>query len=232
MTKVAILIDGGFFLKRLPTLYPDLDRQNAPEVARRLTWLIDNHLDLLNKTACIANKYALLHRSFYYDARPYEKQAQYPVSKRPLNYKNSDEARFRRALFEALRKMPNMALRLGEVRKDSGRSWVLGRIAQNDLLAGRKTAHELTDDDFTPALRQKGVDMRLGVDMTSLSLRQQVDTIVLVTGDSDFVPASKFARREGVRIILDPLWQKVDAGLFEHIDGMKSGLPKPVAHIR
>ncbi len=222
-----MLIDGGFFLKRLPTLYPSMSRHDAPEVAQRLNWLIGNHLEHINKVASAANKFALLHRSFYYDARPYEKQAQYPVSKAPLNYNTSDEAVFRRALFEELRKMPNMALRLGEVRKDSGRSWVLGRKAQNDLLAARKTASELTDDDFSPALRQKGVDMRLGIDMTSLSLKKQVDTIVLVTGDSDFVPAAKFARREGVRIILDPLWQKVDASLFEHIDGMKSGLPKP-----
>ena len=46
-------------------------------------------------------------------------------------------------------------------------------------------------------------------------------------GDSDFVPAAKMARREGIEFILDPLWQEVNADLFEHIDGLQSGLPKP-----
>lgn len=54
-----------------------------------------------------------------------------------------------------------------------------------------------------------------------------MDTIVLVSGDSDFVPAAKLARREGIDFVLDPLWQQINADLFEHIDGLQSGLPKP-----
>ena len=38
-----------------------------------------------------------------------------------------------------------------------------------------------------------------------MSYKRQVDQIVLVAGDSDFVPASKLARREGIDFILDPL---------------------------
>jgi uncharacterized LabA/DUF88 family protein len=77
-------------------------------------------------------------------------------------------------------------------------------------------------------LRQKGVDMRIGLDISTLTLKRQVDTIVLVAGDSDFVPAAKLARREGVTFILDPLWQSVNDDLYEHIDGLQSGLPRPV----
>jgi uncharacterized LabA/DUF88 family protein len=39
--------------------------------------------------------------------------------------------------------------------------------------------------------------MRIGLDIASMTLKHQVDTLVLVTGDSDFVPAAKLARREG-----------------------------------
>lgn len=53
-------------------------------------------------------------------------------------------------------------------------------------------------------------------------------TIVLIAGDSDFVPAAKLARREGLQFILDPLWQKVNDDLYEHIDGLQSGLPRPM----
>lgn len=85
----------------------------------------------------------------------------------------------------------------------------------------------LTDDDFVPALRQKGVDMRIGLDIASLTLKGQADTIILVSGDADFVPAAKLARREGVRFVLDPLWQEIPADLNEHIDGLTSGFPRP-----
>ncbi|WP_255251341.1 NYN domain-containing protein [Pseudomonas indica] len=46
--------------------------------------------------------------------------------------------------------------------------------------------------------------MRIGVDVASLSFKKQVDQIVLIAGDADFVPAAKMARREGIDFILDP----------------------------
>ena len=69
--------------------------------------------------------------------------------------------------------------------------------------------------------------MRLALDIASITLKKQADTLILVTGDSDFVPAAKLARREGVRVILDPLWQSVSDDLFEHIDGLTSGFYRP-----
>ena len=69
--------------------------------------------------------------------------------------------------------------------------------------------NELTDTDFSPALRQKGVDMRIGLDIASITLKRQANVILLVAGDADFVPGAKLARREGVHFILDPLWQNV-----------------------
>ena len=227
MYRVAVLIDGGFFLKRVRTVYPDIDGHDPEVVVQRIRALIHNHLVSINKDQCLQSEWALLYRSFFYDARPYLQQAKYPVSSDPLNYARTPEAIFRQALFEQLRGTPNMAVRLGEVRKDPDRSWTLKAKSQNELLAGTKNVSDLGDDDFLPALRQKGVDMRIGVDIATLSLKNLVNTIVLVTGDSDFVPAAKLARREGVRIILDPLWQKVDAGLFEHIDRVHSGAPRP-----
>ena len=47
-------------------------------------------------------------------------------------------------------------------------------------------------------LEQKGVDMRVGIDISSLSFKKQVDQIILIAGDSDFVPAAKQSRREGI----------------------------------
>ena len=120
-----------------------------------------------------------------------------------------------------------MALRRGEVRKELHRSWVLRADAQKALLSGQRAVADLTDEDFTFAVRQKGVDMRIGLDIASLAHKRQADTIILVAGDSDFVPAAKLARREGVRFVLDPLWQDIPADLNEHIDGLTSGFPRP-----
>lgn len=69
--------------------------------------------------------------------------------------------------------------------------------------------------------------MRIGIDISSLSLKKQVDQIVLVAGDADFVPAAKLARREGVDFVLDPMWQAIPAGLNEHIDGLRTTCAKP-----
>ncbi|WP_207548141.1 NYN domain-containing protein [Cognatiyoonia sediminum] len=107
------------------------------------------------------------------------------------------------------------------------RSWVLLERSQKQLLQGKKTVEDLADDDFVPGLRQKAVDMRIGLDIASITLKKQADTIILVSGDADFVPAAKLARREGVKIVLDPLWRSVADDLYEHIDGIKSGFPKP-----
>ncbi len=86
---------------------------------------------------------------------------------------------------------------------------------------------EISDGDVFLGLRQKGVDMRIGLDIASMTLKRQVDTIILVTGDSDFVPAAKLARREGVEFLLDPLWQRVSEELTEHVDGVASVFPQP-----
>jgi uncharacterized LabA/DUF88 family protein len=95
------------------------------------------------------------------------------------------------------------------------------------LLAAHDFWQNLQAGDVALGLRQKGVDMRIAIDIASLTLKQQVSTIVLVAGDSDFVPAAKLARREGMEFILDPLWQNVNDDLFEHIDALQSGLNRP-----
>jgi uncharacterized LabA/DUF88 family protein len=79
------------------------------------------------------------------------------------------------------------------------------------------------------AVQQKGVDMRIGLDIASLTYKKLVDQIILIAGDSDFVPAAKMARREGIDFILDPMWANIRPDLHEHIDGLRSVLQRPAA---
>ena len=96
-----------------------------------------------------------------------------------------------------------------------------------DLLKKRKTLEDITEDDVMLSVRQKGVDMRIALDISSITLKRQANRIVLISGDSDFVPAAKFARREGIDFILDPMWQRIPDDLHEHIDGLRTVYKKP-----
>ena len=50
--------------------------------------------------------------------------------------------------------------------------------------------------------RQKGVDMMMGIDMVTMSYKRVVDSVVLVTGDSDFVYAIQSVKDAGVKTTL------------------------------
>lgn len=60
--------------------------------------------------------------------------------------------------------------------------------------------------------------MRIGMDIAALTLKKQVQIIVLVSGDSDFVPAMKFARREGCQLFLCALGHHIKPSMLEHSD--------------
>ena len=80
----------------------------------------------------------------------------------------------------------------------------------------------MTENDFMIDVDQKGVDMKIGLDIASIAYKKQVDQIVLISGDSDFVSAAKLARREGIDFVLDPLGAPIKDDLFEHIDGLRT----------
>ena len=64
--------------------------------------------------------------------------------------------------------------------------------------------------------------MRIGLDVASLSYGKYVNQIVLIAGDSDFIPVAKMARKSGIDFILDPMKQHIKPKLSEHIDGIET----------
>ena len=121
-------------------------------------------------------------------------------------------------------KKRKVALRLGYLNDNSGH-WILRPAKLKELLSGHIKLADLSPNDVKYDIQQKGVDMRIGLDIASMCFKKQVDQIILVAGDSDFVPAAKLARREGIDFILDPMWFKVREDLHTHIDGMRTVLP-------
>lgn len=132
---------------------------------------------------------------------------------------------FRTTLHNELRKKRKVALRLGYLK--SHKEWIIKPHITKDLLNGKLKISDLNENDITYNLKQKSVDIKIGIDIASLALKKQVKTIILIAGDGDFVPAAKLARREGIDFILDPMWNHIDESLHEHIDGLKSVFFKP-----
>lgn len=100
--------------------------------------------------------------------------------------------------------------------------YVLKNNILNKLMRGDITVSDIKEQDFLFSVEQKGVDMRIGLDIASLAYKKQVDQIILISGDSDFVSAAKLARREGIDFILDALHTNIKPNLFEHIDGLRT----------
>ncbi len=63
--------------------------------------------------------------------------------------------------------------------------------------------------------------MKLGLDIAAMAFKRQVDQIVLVAADADFVPAAKLARREGIDVVLDPMGANYAEDLADHVDGIR-----------
>lgn len=218
--STAILVDGAYFIKRFRRIEPAnaYDAKRAADCLHR--WAVQHLHDSRYPTARRE-----LYRIFFYDCPPLSKKMHNPITKKSIDFSKTDEARFRTALHAELLGKRKLAVRLGHLSDDA--QWTIKPHIIHNLLKGKSRLEDLDENDVKVNTRQKGVDMRIGVDVTSLTLKQQVDQIVLIAGDADFVPAAKIARREGIDFVLDPMWQPIPPGLHEHIDGLKTTCPKP-----
>ena len=212
MQKVAIMVDGGFFVKRL---YSELGYLEADTAAKFLMKYSLSHWKSKGKN----EESKTLYRIFYYDCLPSGKKVFNPITRKTVDLSKTELYSWMHNFINTLRSQRKVALRLGKL-SDAHAGYYLSVDTTKKLIQGR--IEELEEKHLQLKVEQKGVDMKLGIDVASLVLKQQVDQIILISGDSDFVPAAKLARREGVDFVLDPLWAHVSPDLFEHIDGMKS----------
>ena len=123
--------------------------------------------------------------------------------------------------FDELKKRRKFAIRLGKLAEEQAHYNIRPQIVKK-LCNGSIQFSDLQESDFCLQIEQKGVDMKIGLDIASMSYKKQVDQIILISGDSDFVSAAKLARREGIDFILDPLGPPIKPDLFEHIDGLRT----------
>ncbi len=222
--STAILIDGGFFHQKYRMAF---GQQSAEQVAKYLNSYCYRHLNE-KVPSDKDNNYKNYHyeqikdlyRIFYYDCAPLDKIVNHPL-KGNVDLSKQATYKWMNDFLDELKKKRKFALRLGELSVNRT-GYILSPKAQKSILAGRKKVKNLTDKDFILDVEQKGVDMRIGLDIASLAYKKQVDQIILIAGDSDFVSAAKLARREGIDFVLDALYNNVKPNLLEHIDGLNS----------
>lgn len=220
MIKVAILVDGGFYRKRAHYLFGD---KSPKERAQELISYCMRHL---KQDHFYENETVVLYRIFYYDCPPATKNVMHPLTQNLISLEKTDLYKWNVDFFKELSKKRKLAIRKGEL-LESSVEYTIKSGTVKKLCKKTITVDDLTEADFTLELKQKGVDMRIGLDIASLATKKLVDQIVLIAGDSDFVPAAKHARREGIDFILDPMWLTVKQNLMEHIDGIHTPTSKP-----
>ena len=219
MEKTAILIDGGFFKKRMKTIYGEL---SPNDLADRLLSQCYAHV---KKHSSNKNE-SELYRIFYYDCPPLNKKVKHPLTGEMIDFSKKQTSIDAMDFLSILRQKRKFALRLGKL-SGNGSDYILPSYNVKKLISGKLSIDNLKQGDLVLNVKQKGVDMRIGLDIASLAYKKQVDRIVLIAGDSDFVPAAKLARREGIDFILDPMWNQISPDLMEHIDGLYSTCDKP-----
>jgi len=205
--QVAFLFDGGFFEKKFKGVVKDFPL--AQEVLKIC--------DIAMQDGEFKNDQ--LFRIYYYDCEPFIGITIHPITGQQIDFSTSPVYARKSAFLRDLKLMPRVAFRSGSL---SWKGWNIPPAKKRPIIAKIQQGLPLADDDVVPNLRQKKVDIKIGLDMAWLSSKRIVDKIVLITSDSDFVPAMKMARKEGVMIFLVHFDHHVKEELKEHCDGIIS----------
>ena len=196
MKKVAIIMDGGY----TRVLVRKAGKVYNPDYIEKLA-----RAAVISPEVSAYNFEEIL-RVLYYDCPPFNGRVKLPVSGQ---YKELN---------------------------DSG-TW-LDDLAQRDLFAVRRGVLKfrgfvpkaipvapatLRDEDFKMSFEQKGVDMRIGLDIATYANNRSVDRFVVFTADTDCIPAFKHARKSGLQVVLVDLPNGNLIGeLRQHVDFVRS----------
>ena len=192
-TKVNILFDGGFFTRKF-------EEQNGHfPSAQEVEVEVGKIMSSLSAKTNGETK-DILFRVYYYDCKPFDETVKDSTGKNDYDFSKSKIYKRQTAYLNDLRKLDKFAVRLGELSFDG---W------KPDLHNQQK---------MKPDFKQKGVDMKVGLDMALMALKHLVDKVVLVAGDSDFVAPMKFVSKEGLQVYLYSMGHKVKFRLIEHCD--------------
>ena len=189
MKKTAVFIDGGHLRARAKSAGRAFTADFVVKVARAAVPVGDE-----------------LFRIQYYDCEPFSGTVKLPVSGASKSYAANSP------LLAELAREELVAVRRGVLKF---RGW---ERTGASLKAGTPAA-SLTDADFKAKWEQKGVDLRIGLDIVTMTESRAAELIVLVTGDTDLIPAMKLARGRGLQLAgLDLPNRRIVPELKPHLD--------------
>lgn len=187
--RVGVFIDGGHL------------RACAKSAGRPFT------VDLIVKVARAAVQAdEELFRIQYFDREPFSGTVKLPISGASKTYTGNNPLSLQLAREELV------AVRRG-VPKFRGRERTKVSLQAATPAAG------LADAEFKAKWEQKGADLRIGLDIVTMTESRAAELIVLVTGDTDLVPAMKLARGRGLQLAgLDLPNRRIVPELKPHLD--------------
>jgi uncharacterized LabA/DUF88 family protein len=122
---------------------------------------------------------------FTYDCEPFVGELTYPVSKQKQPFGQTS------SLLHDLALKDLFAVRRGIL-----------KFRGFTVKSNHQPSNPPRDSDFVPTFEQKGVDMRIGLDMALFCANRSVDLVALMTNDTDCIPAMKYVRRAGIQVAL------------------------------
>ncbi len=189
MTKVAVFIDGG----HLRACAKSAKKPYTPELVVKIA------------KACVQSAETLF-RILYYDCEEFAGSVKLPVSGGIKSYPGGNP------FLSDLAREELVAVRRGILKF---RGW---ERRASSLKPGAPSVAP-TDADFQAKWEQKGVDLRIGLDIVTMTESRAADLIVLLTGDTDLIPAMKLARGRGLQLAgLDLPNRKIIPELKPHLD--------------
>lgn len=197
--KIAILIDGGFF---------DAVNKNKTDgqfpTAYHVKQEVEHTMQLIRAKTLIdsENIKDVLFRVYFYDAQPFNGKKTSPQGDE-YDFTLSKSYIAKTELLNELARTDKFCLRLGML---SFAGWQ-PRINEDGALIG-----------YRPSFRQKGVDIKVGMDMVWIATHKVVDKIAIISGDSDFIDPIEFAKREGIQVYLNHMGLKVRDELIQSCD--------------
>ena len=196
--KYAILVDAGYLSKKLRFKGKNYTKST-----------IESFIHNIKNHPLFENDY--LYRIFYYDATPCGYKIRHPITNETIDLSKTKPFTAGNKLIQEIKDIPMIALRLGST-VASG-AWEVKNI--NAI----KENEPFRADMVSPKITQKGVDMKIGLDIATIALKKLSDKIILIASDTDFIPVLKFARSEGLQVFMNTLENKEHNMKFEeHVD--------------
>lgn len=143
--------------------------------ARKLKLEYFDHLKFVND---LLSKISKETNRIYKLIRVYYYDAPPLLDPKKLNEREIDFARKRQRFLDKLDQLPYFEVKLGRIQYK-------GRDKNGRLIT-----------------TQKGVDVKMAIDLIAFADQRIADVIVLITGDSDLIPAIRVAKNKGINILL------------------------------